>query len=73
LIWQDIDMDGFNREDHYNILANPFTTTRTPVKLDSLEQYRQLEESFEDEFFLADLTVSYDAANDRRWRTVYRT
>lgn len=63
LVWQDIDMDGFNREDHYNILANPFTTTRTPVKLDSLEQYRQLEESFEDEFLLADLTASYDAAN----------
>jgi len=60
LVWQDIDMDGFNREDHYNILANPFTTTRVPVELDSLEQFTQLEESFEDEFFLADLTASYD-------------
>lgn len=60
VVWQDIDMDGFNREDHYNILANPFTTTRVPVELDSLEQYTQLEESFEDEFLLADVTVSLD-------------
>lgn len=60
LVWQDIEMDGFNREDHYNILANPFTTTRPAIDLGEREQYTQLEEKFEDEFLLADLTASID-------------
>ncbi|MAY36350.1 MAG: TonB-dependent receptor [Spongiibacteraceae bacterium] len=63
VMWQDIDMDGFNREDHYNILANPFTTTRPAIDLDEREQYTQLEEKFEDEFFLVDLTATYSTDN----------
>lgn len=57
--YQNIDMDGFNREDHYNILANPFTTTRPAIDIDEREQYTQLQEKFKDEFFLADVTVNY--------------
>ncbi len=57
--YQNIDMDGFNREDHYNILANPFTTTRPAIDMDEREQYTQLQEKFKDEFFLADVTVNY--------------
>ena len=63
VMWQDIDMDGFNREDHYNILANPFTTTRPAIDIDEREQYTQLEEKFEDEFFLVDLTATYSTDN----------
>ncbi|MEM9302680.1 MAG: TonB-dependent receptor, partial [Pseudomonadota bacterium] len=60
LIYQDIDMDGFNRQDVYNILGNEFTTTRPQVRLGEREQYRQLEENFSDEFLLVDATVEYD-------------
>ena len=31
--------DGFNRQEVYNLYANPFTTTRPPVTFDEREQY----------------------------------
>ncbi len=60
VVWQDIDMDGFNREDHYNVFANPFTTTRPAIDLGEREQYTQLEENFEDEFLLVDFDATVD-------------
>ncbi|HYG26428.1 MAG TPA: TonB-dependent receptor, partial [Caulobacteraceae bacterium] len=60
ILYQDIDVDGFNRVDIYNVLANEFTTTRPAIRLGGLKQFIQLEEKFEDEFFLADLTINYD-------------
>jgi outer membrane receptor protein involved in Fe transport len=60
VIYQDVDIDGYNREDIYNILANPFTTTEPPVDIGEREQYRQFTEKFEDEFLLADLTMEFD-------------
>lgn len=60
VIYQDIDVDGFNRVDLFNILANPFTTTRPPVTLGERQQFTQMEEVFEDEFLLIDATVDYD-------------
>ena len=33
IFYQEVDMDGWNRIDDYNILANPFTTTRPAVDL----------------------------------------
>ena len=30
VIYQDIDIDGYNRQDIWNILGNPFTTTEPP-------------------------------------------
>lgn len=61
ILYQEIEADGFNREEDYNILANPFTTTRQPVTLGDERQYLQLDEQFTDELFIADLTVEWDA------------
>lgn len=60
VIYQEIDTDGWNRADAYNILGNPFTTTRPSVDLGELEQFTQFEEPFTDEFLLADLNIEYD-------------
>lgn len=60
LLYQKIDVDGFNRVDIFNILANEFTTSRTPVRLGGLKQFTQFKEKFEDEFLLGDLTMEAD-------------
>ncbi|HYC89635.1 MAG TPA: TonB-dependent receptor [Thermoanaerobaculia bacterium] len=60
LLYQQIEMDGWNRIDAYNILANPFTTSRPAVNLGERGQFTQLEEEFSDEFLLGDLNLSYD-------------
>lgn len=60
VIYQEVDMDGWNRVDAYNILGNPFTTTRPAVNLGEREQFTQIEEPFSDEFLLADLNIQYD-------------
>jgi iron complex outermembrane receptor protein len=60
ILYQKVDMDGWNREDAFNILANPYTTTRPAVSLDEREQFTQTEEPFTDEFLLADLNVVYN-------------
>ena len=53
-------MDGWNRIDAFNILANPFTTTRPAVTLGEREQFTQLEEEFTDDFVLGDLNIDYN-------------
>lgn len=63
VIYQEVDSNGWNRIDDYNILANPFTTTRPAVDLGEREQFTQFEEPFTDEFLLADLTVEYEFGN----------
>jgi iron complex outermembrane receptor protein len=60
LIYQKVDTNGWNRADAYNILGNPFTTTRPAVNLGEREQFTQIEEPFTDEFLLADLAINYD-------------
>lgn len=60
IVYQDIEVNGANREDKFNILANEYTTTRPAVKLGEREQAVQLEELFTDEFLLADLTINAD-------------
>ena len=57
VIYQDMDMDGYNRTDIWNMLGNPFTTTQPRVALEDRQQYTQLQEKFTDEFLLADLTI----------------
>ena len=47
-------MDGWNRIDDFNILANPYTTTRPAVTLGERRQFTQIEEPFTDDFVLAD-------------------
>jgi iron complex outermembrane receptor protein len=59
IVYQSIRMDGWNRIDSFNILANPFTTTRPAVALDGRRQFTQLEEEFSDDFVLADLNIGY--------------
>jgi iron complex outermembrane receptor protein len=60
LIYQDVDMDGFNRQDIWNILGNPFTTTEQPITIGEREQYTQLQEKFTDDFLLGDLNMEFD-------------
>lgn len=59
LMYQKVEMDGWNRSDEYNILANPFTTTRPAVTLGERRQFTQLEETFSDDFVLADANLNY--------------
>jgi iron complex outermembrane receptor protein len=60
LVYQRVEADGWNRIDTYNILANPFTTTRPAVTLDDRRQFTQIGEPFTDKFTLGDLNIRYD-------------
>jgi len=62
-IFQNVDMDGWNRRDLFNILANPHTTTRPAVNIGEDENFTQFDEPFTDEFFLGDLSLVYELAN----------
>ncbi|MEE8523185.1 MAG: TonB-dependent receptor, partial [Thermoanaerobaculia bacterium] len=59
ILYQELDMDGWNRIDDFNILANPFTTTRPTVTFGERQLFTQLEEKTTDEFLLADLNIQY--------------
>src|SRR5690606_33118054 len=58
VLYQEITTDGFNRNEVYNLFANPFTTTRPPVTFGNRQQFLLLDEDFKDETLLADLTAS---------------
>jgi iron complex outermembrane receptor protein len=60
VLYQDVEMNGWNRIDAFNILANPFTTTRPKVTLGDRQLFTQLDEPTSDKFGLADLNISYD-------------
>ncbi len=60
VVYQKVEADGFNREEEFNLYANPLTVTRPPVHFEEREQYLLLREEFKDETLLADLTASYD-------------
>jgi iron complex outermembrane receptor protein len=60
LVYQEVNMDGWNRTDLFNILANPYTTRRPQVVLGERRQFTQIEEPFSDDFLLGDLNLSYD-------------
>jgi len=64
LVYQEVAVDGYNREDLYNIMGNEFTTTRPNVDIGENEQYTQFDEEFTDEFTLLDLNITYDFGND---------
>ncbi len=59
VIYQDIQTDGFNRQEVFNLFANPFTTERPAVTFDERQQFLLLDEEFQDEFLLLDLTASF--------------
>ncbi|MEO1406107.1 MAG: TonB-dependent receptor [Pseudomonadota bacterium] len=72
ILYQDISVDGFNRQDEFNILANPaalgvpFTPGETlggQAILDLIgerEQFLLLEEGFDDETLIADFVAEFD-------------
>ena len=64
LVYQNIEMDGFNREEKFNLFANPYTTTRRPVQLGKRQQFLLQDEAFEDETLLLDNTIKWNP-NDR--------
>jgi iron complex outermembrane receptor protein len=60
VVFQKVEMDGWNRIDAFNILANPYTTSRPPVTLGERQLFTQIEEPFTDDYFLADARLRYD-------------
>jgi iron complex outermembrane receptor protein len=63
LVYQTVTMDGWNRIDIFNILANPFTTTRPKVTLGERQLFTQIDEPYHDRFLLGDLNVKYNFGN----------
>ena len=59
LVFQSVRMDGWNRIDAFNILANPYTTTRPAVTLGARRQFTQIGEPFTDDFVLGDLNMRF--------------
>lgn len=60
VVFQTLRMDGWNRVDTFNILANPFTTSRPPVTLGERRLFTQMKEPFTDDFVLGDVNLGYD-------------
>ncbi len=60
VVYQNVNTDGFNRQEVYNLYANPFTTTRPAVNFQERRQFLLRSEKFVDEFVLADLTGEID-------------
>lgn len=59
IIYQEIETGGFNRQEVFNLFANPFTTTRPAVTFDERQQFLLLDEEFRDETLIGDLTINY--------------
>ena len=59
-VYQKVAMDGWNRTDVFNILANPYTTTRPAVTLGGEKQFTQIGEPYTDKFQLGDLDIKWD-------------
>ena len=58
IAYQEVNADGFNRQEVFNLFANPYTTTRPSIQLGEREQFLLLDESFTDETLLADVTLN---------------
>lgn len=61
VVYQKIASNGFNRQEVFNLYANPFLTN--PVRFGPREQYLLLPEAFEDETFIADGTIKVPLAS----------
>ena len=61
MVYQDIDLGGFNREEVYNLFRSPYTDPAivAPVSLDRREQFLLLDEAFEDETLILDTVVEW--------------
>ena len=62
VFYERVQADGWNRIDAFNILANPYTTTRAPVTLGERQLFTQIAEPYTDDFLLADLNWQYTFA-----------
>ena len=60
VVYQEIEADGFNRQEEFNLFANPYTTTRPAVDLGERQQYLRLREEFTDETLIADMVINWD-------------
>ncbi len=63
-VYQEVDVNGFNREEVFNLFANPFTDPdapggREPVTFKERQQFLLLDEEFTDETTIADLTMTF--------------
>ncbi|HRO03319.1 MAG TPA: TonB-dependent receptor, partial [Terricaulis sp.] len=61
IVYQKVEVNGFNRQEVFNLFANPYLTT--PISMGEREQFLLLDEEFKDETLLADLTINYDMGN----------
>src|SRR6267154_3728905 len=59
IVYQRTHADGWNRIDAFNILANPYTTTRRAVTLGERQLFTQINEPYADDFVLGDLNWRY--------------
>ena len=57
VVYQEVKSDGWNRIDAFNILSNPYTSSRPPVDLGERGQFTQTRETFTDRFLLGDLNL----------------
>jgi iron complex outermembrane recepter protein len=57
ILYQQVTADGFNRQEKFNLYANPYTTTVAPVTLQDRQQYLLQREKFEDKTTIADATI----------------
>ncbi|MGE0358135.1 MAG: TonB-dependent receptor [Burkholderiales bacterium] len=60
VISQKVTADGFNRQEVFNLYANPFTTTVAPLTFGDRQQYLLQRERFEDKTTIADATIKID-------------
>ena len=60
VLYQEVEANGFNRQEEYNLYGNPFNTTRPRITFREREQYLLLDERFKDETFIADLVGTFD-------------
>ena len=59
IVYQEANADGWNRHDAYNILANPYTTSRPAVALGERQLFTQISEPFTDRFTMGDVRAKY--------------
>ena len=64
ILYQNIDMGGFNREEFFNLFANPHSSnTIRPGQLGRRQQFLMLNETFEDETMILDNVIKWNFNN----------
>ena len=64
VLYQNIDMGGFNREEFFNLFANPHSSnTLRPGQLGRRQQFLLLNETFEDDTMILDNVIKWNFDN----------